>query len=115
MDTYFSRDNIRIWRDSKNNSLNFMFMEDEKNCVKQPHIFSKQDVLNFMMPYIYELAYFEAYGEPYIVQEYQKAINFKDSLEDWLNSCIAYGIMTLTEASLVLSELYLPNEKFSPI
>lgn len=115
MNTTFSRDNLRIWRDMDDGSLNFTFIEDGKGCVKHPHTVSKQDAFIFMMPYIYELAYFEAYGEPYDLGEYKKAVDLKTSLEDWLTSQIAYGEMSLTEARLVLNELYLPTDNFSSI
>lgn len=115
MDTIFSRDNLRIWRDMDDGSLNFMFIENGKGCVKHPHPVSKQDAFIFMMPYIYELAYFEAYGVPYNLDQYQKAISLQNSLEDWLTSQIAYSKMSLTEARLVLNELYLPTENFSSI
>ena len=115
MDTIFSRDNLRIWRDMDDGSLNFTFIESGKDCIKHPYMASKQEAFTFMMPYIYELAHFEAYGVPYILKEYKKAINLKTSLEDWLTSQIAYGEMTLSEARLVLNELYLPTDNFSSI
>lgn len=115
MDTIFSKENLRIWRDMYDGSLNFTFIENGKGCIKLPHSASKQDAYTFMMPYIYELAYFEAYGEPYDLGEYKKAVNLKTSLEDWLTFQIAYGKINLTQARLILSELYLPTDNFSSI
>ena len=112
MDSNFFQNNIRIWRDSDDGTLNFMIIQEGQDCVKYPYSASKEDVFDFMMPYIYELAYFEAYGKPYS-KEYHDAVTFKKSLESWLQSHIGHGNMTLTEARLILSELYLPTTDFS--
>ena len=112
MSSNFLQNNLRIWRDSDNGSLNFMIIQEGKGCVKHPYSASKEDVFDFMMPYIYELAYHEAYGKPYS-KEYHDAVTFKNSLEGWLQSHIGHGDMTLTEARLILSELYLPTTDFS--
>lgn len=112
MSSNFLQNNLRIWRDSDNGSLEFMIIQEGKGCVKHPYSASKEDVFDFMMPYIYELAYHEAYGKPYS-KEYHDAVTFKNSLKSWLQSHIGHGNMTLTEARFILSELYLPTTDFS--
>ena len=103
---------VSVWRDSDDGSLNFMIIQEGKGCVKYPYSASKEDVFDFMMPYIFELAYYEAYGKPYS-REYDDAVAFKNSIESWLQSRIGHGNMTLTEARLILNELYLPTTAFS--
>lgn len=112
MDSNFFQNHFRIWRDLDDGSFRFMIIQEGKGCVKYPYFASKEDVFDFMMPYIYELAYHEAYGKPYS-KEYHDAVTFKHSLESWLQSHIEHGDMTLTEARFILSELYLPTTDFS--
>ena len=112
MDSNFFQNHFRIWRDLEDGSFKFMIIQEGQDCVKYPYSASKEDVCEFMMPYIYELAFFEAYGKPYS-KEYPDAVTFKHSLERWIQSSIGHGNMTLTEARLILSELYLPTTDFS--
>lgn len=114
MNTVFFQNGLRIWKSIYDGSLNFAVAKrDDKGNIDTRNT-TEKDLFSFMMPYIYELAYYEANGKPFS-SAYFDAVYLKESIENWLESCIGYAEMSLTEARFVLESLYLPSTAFSSI
>lgn len=130
-------DRIRFWLDSDTSLLNVMIIEEAKdhnscvitpptlaqsegeneevasNCINMPRMLRKpEEVLNFMFPYIYELAYAEANGTPKNEQLYKEAVSFKNKVNAFLRNQVSWGYINQTEARIVLVGLCLPTNSF---